>query len=531
MARILVFIALVLAGLAASVAARAETLARTVIVVTDGAPDGLAARMATPALIQLGLVPEIYRVDIGLPELGGRDDVAGVLVWLDDGRVADGAAFLAWVRRLTTLNLPVALMGSTPDIEDRFGLFISLGLLYSVEERPYTYDLQVIAKDHEVVEPGRRHGGVWPVADQIRPLEPLASDPVLTLQRGADSTDRTMPLLVTPRAAYAAPGYAVWRSADGKQAAWMIDPAIWFARAFRLELRPAPDAGRINARRIFAPSLAPADEAAAGRVLRTATGLARGQPLDVLLDPPPGGRIAATCGQRARTLLFGFAGVLGLNKPGAVAPIITMCADDPDTARAAVQAAYTYAASAPLFTAALRLEDVEAGFSAAKIDRVAALSWRVRERGALGTLRFERPGALRLDWRTSDGVLGAARVDGALVVSLDPDVAEPLVALTRDPWEPPPFAVLVESRWLVSGLARDADNAAMRVQGYGPGDMVWQVEPRSEWEIRYQPDGGKPMRWRSVVGDDGLIAFALPPSAGDGAALALERQDYAGAGP
>ena len=67
--------------------------------------------------------------------------------------------------------------------------------------------------------------------------------------------------------------------------------------------------------------------------------------------------------------------------------------------------------------------------------------------------------------------------------------------------------------------------------GFGPGDMVWQVEPHSEWEIRFQPEGGAMRRWRAVVGDEGLIALSLPPEAAKGAALAFERQDYAGAGP
>ncbi len=531
MARFLAVLALAFVSLVAFGAARADTLARTVIVITDGAPDGLAVRMATPALHRLGLTSEIYRVDTGLPDLESRNDVVGALLWLDEGRVADDAALVAWVRRLVTLGVPLALMGATPTVEDRFGFFVSLGILYSVENRPYTYDLDAIVKDHSLVGRARSFEGTWPFTDQTRPLEPPASDAALVLQRGADATDRTAPLLFTPRVAYAAPGYAVWRSARGGHAQWMVDPDRWFTRAFSLGLRPVPDSGRLNARRIFAPGLAPADEAAAGSVMRAAMGLGATQPLDVLLDPPPADRARASCGSATRTALFGHDALLGVGGDGAFAPVVTMCADEPETARAAVRAAYDYAAAHPLLTAAVSLDDIEAGFVSARIEDEGALAWRVRDRGALGTLRFDAPGDLRLDWERSEGVLGAARVDGALAVSLDPENPEPLVALTRTPFEPPPFAVLVESRWLVWGLARDADNAAMRVQGYGPGDMVWQVEPRSEWEIRFQPEGAAMQRWRAVVGESGLIAISLPPAAANGAALAFERQDYAGAGP
>jgi len=181
MVRIFIIVALVVASLGAATAARGAALPRTIVVVTDGQPDGLGARLGVPALTAIGLTTELHRVDTGLPDLGDRSDVAGILIWLDEGRVADGPAFLAWVRRATSLNLPIALMGATPALEDRFGFFIALGILYSVEERPYSYDLKAIEKEHGLVEPGRSFGGVWPIADQIRPLEPPASEAALVL--------------------------------------------------------------------------------------------------------------------------------------------------------------------------------------------------------------------------------------------------------------------------------------------------------------------------------------------------------------
>lgn len=528
MARLLVVIALIVSALAAF-PARAETLPRTVIVVTDGGSGGVAARMAIPALTRLGLVSEVHDTARDLPDLTERGDIAGILIWLDEGRVADGAAFLAWIRVQTGRGLPIAMAGAIPAIEDRFGLFVTLGLLYSVEPRPYTYDLATVAKDREMIEPGRRFGGLWPLVDQFRPLEPPASEAALLLQRGADSTDRTAPVIFTPRAAYIAPGYAVWLSADERAARWMIDPAAFFTRAFHLELRPIPDAGLVNARRVFLPVLAPADAAAAAEVTRTGLSLKRMPPLAVLLDPPGAG--IDSCGTAARARLFGYDALLNVEAPGAFAPVVTMCASGAAAARAMLTAAYDYAAAHPLFTAAIRQDALDSGFGAATIEPDGDLAWRIRDRGGVQTVRFDAPGALRLDWTRSEGVLGAARVGGALVASLDPDAEAPLVALTRTPFEPPLFAVLVESRWSVSGLMRDADNVAADVQGYGPGDMVWQVEPRSEWEIRFQPKDGAMWRWRVVVGEDGLIRFSLPPQAANGAALAMERQDYAGAGP
>lgn len=535
MFRFLVIVALALGVAVNTGAARADMVPRTAIIVTDGVPDGVAAQMAVPVLRRLGLVPEIHRADTGLPDLAERSDVAGVVIWLDEGRVEDGPAFLAWVRRLTTAGTPIALMGETPAIEDRFGLFVTLGLLYAVEARPYTYDLSAVERDPRFTAGARRGDSVWPVADQVRPLEPHASAAALILQRGADVDDRTMPLLFTPRVAYAAPGYAVWRSPDSRHAAWRIDPAAWFTRAFHLSQRPVPDADLINARRIFLPALAPMDEAAANHVVRAATGLSRGQTLEVMLDPPfDARRVVPGCGQTARGALFGFDAMLGTTTGApltALTPVVTMCAHDPEPSRAAIRAAYAYAIAHPLFTAPLELDEIEQGFRSAEIETDGDLSWRIRARGALNTLRFDAPGALRIDWYRSEGVLGAARLGGALVVALDPAADEPRVALTGEAFEPPPFAVLVESRWRVSGLERDADNAAMRVEGFGPGDMVWQVEPRSDWEIRYQPAEGATVRWRALVDDSGIIAFSLPSAGASAGTLTFERHDYAGAGP
>ncbi len=68
-----------------------------------------------------------------------------------------------------------------------------------------------------------------------------------------------------------------------------------------------------------------------------------------------------------------------------------------------------------------------------RFEQVGDLSWRVRDRGGLQTIRFPDAASLSLDMERSTGVLGATRTNGALYVSLDPVTPEPVVALSNDP--------------------------------------------------------------------------------------------------
>ena len=527
-------------------AARAAVEPRTVVVLHDGGENAAPLSYAAPVLKQLGLIVEPHSVADPLPDLAGRTDVRGVLIWLDTGKVADRAAFTPWVRGATQAGLPIALMGATPDVEDRFGLFLALGLLFAHDERAYTYDLRAVEKDAALIEGERRFDNLYPSVDIIRPLQDAAMHPLLVLQRRSDVTDRTTPLIVTSKGAYAADGYALWSSADGKAHRWMVDPAAFFRLAFRLSAVPVPDIATLNARRIFALGIAPAgpdDGPAAIAAAETIGAKHPERPLDVLMDGP-GARMlvsptpARACEDRTRAQLLGYSRLIGRLDAGEApsriapyAPVLLACEAELDLTTRAADTVITHAKTLPLATAPVSLEALDIDFGAIKLDRVDVGVWHVIDRGSINTLRFDDANHLRIDWTRSEGVLGAGRVHGALYVSLDPDAAEPTVALTNMPWEPPPFATLVESRWLISGMVRDVETAAMTVQGYGPGDMVWSVEPFSEWELRFTPKDGQTLRYRAITGADGVLSFALPAKAADGGTLEFERQDFAEVGP
>ena len=124
--------------------------------------------------------------------------------------------------------------------------------------------------------------------------------------------------------------------------------------------------------------------------------------------------------------------------------------------------AATYAAIADSFY------EVETG-------RLAQLKWRVANRGALQTVRFDDAGSLWVDMRQSHGVLGFTHHGAALYVALDEAVSEAIVALTASRPEPKrqerPY--LVDSRWQISRLKINTCGFDAHVKGYGAGEMTW----------------------------------------------------------
>jgi hypothetical protein len=114
-------------------------------------------------------------------------------------------------------------------------------------------------------------------------------------------------------------------------------------------------------------------------------------------------------------------------------------------------------------------------------------SWRVEHRGALATIRFDYSSFKAVNFDRSQGVIGERRFQGSLYVYLDSAVDSPVIALKNDEryYAPPEEATpyLVESRWLISDLKRSPGHLAFAAQGFGKGDMVWQVAAPGAYRV------------------------------------------------
>lgn len=160
--------------------------------------------------------------------------------------------------------------------------------------------------------------------------------------------------------------------------------------------------------------------------------------------------------------------------------------------------------------AASRYAEMADDFFGVDILQVDLFSWAVSRRGALGTVRFDDAEQLAVDYVRSSGVLGANRHNGSLYVALDPAVERAVVTLRgrgaeqiprREPGAP--AAILVSSRWLVSGLTQEACGFRLTAQGFGTGDMQWQTTAGRAFKVtasRGQTVLSEEIRWADAMG-------------------------------
>ncbi len=182
------------------------------------------------------------------------------------------------------------------------------------------------------------------------------------------------------------------------------------------------------------------------------------------------------------------------------------------------------------FTSGLELAPITAtdyaalgqGFYAMKLDELAPLTWRIRDRGALNTIRFDNAQNLSLDPSASAGVLGSRRVGNILYVALDPQAKTPEVAMRKGPDQPGARPLLSHSRWQVRGLEQDGPTTRFMAQGFGPGDMTWIV-PQSGGKERWEIRSGSHVVQSSLPDADGRIRFILPRGAEGGTTITMTR--------
>ncbi len=160
------------------------------------------------------------------------------------------------------------------------------------------------------------------------------------------------------------------------------------------------------------------------------------------------------------------------------------------------------------------------GFSTARETAIGPLAWRIDERGALETLRFDAAAGYQLDVAASRGVTGARREGGTLYVGLDAAEPAPVVALRPAPAHDtaaagPGFA-LDNARWRVRGVVRDACSLRFETQGFGPGEMTWRVPEPGPWSIEVTDAGsGERIYWDQAKTSERLLSLTLPAVAAE----------------
>src|SRR5690606_34948022 len=99
---------------------------------------------------------------------------------------------------------------------------------------------------------------------------------------------------------------------------------------------------------------------------------------------------------------------------------------------------------APVATS--RYIEIARGFYSVRLEKLGDMAWRVNDRGALATIRFDDASELDLDPARSEGVIGARHTGGSLHVALDGAAAAPVIALKRGPSSPGNSLILDNAR-------------------------------------------------------------------------------------
>lgn len=149
------------------------------------------------------------------------------------------------------------------------------------------------------------------------------------------------------------------------------------------------------------------------------------------------------------------------------------------------------------------------GFYTTRFEPLGGRRWRVLDRGALETVRFDKADAIAVDLSRSEGVLGFNRHQGSLYVALDGEVAQPLIALA-DAGPAPGAPWLIDARWRIRGLERAADRLAFTGEGFGPAEMRWGGMAPGRWRAEAVLPDGETVRADAVVGRNGVLNVTLP---------------------
>ncbi|WP_417519561.1 polysaccharide deacetylase family protein [Minwuia sp.] len=162
------------------------------------------------------------------------------------------------------------------------------------------------------------------------------------------------------------------------------------------------------------------------------------------------------------------------------------------------------------------------GFYSTRFEALGASRWRVLDRGALQTLRFDRAEERAVDMDRSEGVLGFRHHLNSLYVALDAAVEQPVVALgplsarPGIPW-------LVSARWGVRDLRRSKTELAFLARGFGAGEMRWAGMAPGRWQAEVSGPDAEIQRASAQAGPDGILQIVLPGDAIDPVRVRLFR--------
>ena len=255
-------------------AAGSRDVPRTIIALYDpqqysewqarGTAATLVHTLASMPLNHLGLVVEFHNIQEPLPDFSKRSDVRGIITWFESGvRLSDPQAYLKWAGRMIDSGKRFVILGDPGFMEDNHSnptsmvvmnaFFKKLGMHLEDNWVDITYDVSITQLDPSVVDFERKNNSFLPAYQQIRAISPDVTS-YFSVRKGT-SSDLDADLVMTgPHGGYAAGGYEFfdyYKNRESHARQWMINPFIFFARAFGTDDLPKPDVTTLAGRRTY----------------------------------------------------------------------------------------------------------------------------------------------------------------------------------------------------------------------------------------------------------------------------------------
>jgi polysaccharide biosynthesis protein PelA len=156
---------------------------------------------------------------------------------------------------------------------------------------------------------------------------------------------------------------------------------------------------------------------------------------------------------------------------------------------------------------------IAAGYYTAQIIPQGLDVWKIANRGALQTMRFDYATLKTVDFTRSHGVIGMRHFQGSLYVALDPKVEAPIIALqalsdltypvkTERPY-------LIQSRWIIRAMDVRAGKMRVEAQGFGRGFMQFYWPYGAKAKIRVERDGKLLLNQSVNAKSDGTLMLIL----------------------
>lgn len=156
--------------------------------------------------------------------------------------------------------------------------------------------------------------------------------------------------------------------------------------------------------------------------------------------------------------------------------------------------------------------EIANSFYETRITQESENEWRILKRGKLQTIRFDKASDKWVDFKNSEGVIGARHHQGSLYVALDPMDSAPLIRLIDiDEYYQIPrdeFPFLENSHWRIWDVKRNLEKITFQGQGYGDAVMTWGGIAPGKYRVTTKSDKNTTTT-EIKVEEDKLLSFDI----------------------